>query len=140
MSADLHLGDVMIIRSGLHCQQMEKRRGAFLSDDGGAFTAIPAASVETLTTLTPARRMAGMGHPEFGHVGAFAHPASFPHAMFSAVDSRSLRAAQSVSIQASVPHASLVDNPDAYTELPACPDRVESALSEHWPTAFNLMV
>jgi hypothetical protein len=54
---------------------MEKRRKGFLSDDDGALTAIAADSVETLSAL--ARRMSGMAHPEFGHMGAFAHPGRF---------------------------------------------------------------
>jgi hypothetical protein len=47
--AEVTLGDVMIIRSGLHGQRMEKRPSAFLSDDGGTFTAIAAGSIETAT-------------------------------------------------------------------------------------------
>jgi hypothetical protein len=46
-----YLDDVMIIRSGLRCHRMGKRRSAFVSDDGGAFTAIAADSVETLSVL-----------------------------------------------------------------------------------------
>jgi hypothetical protein len=127
----------MIIRSGLHCQRMEKPRSALLSDEGGAFTAVAVDSAETSNALAPARRMAGMGHPEFGHVGAFAPPGRFAHAMCAGLGSRSLRAPRSLSIQASVVQASLVDKPYAYNELPACPDRVESAPGERMTLAFR---
>jgi hypothetical protein len=36
---------------------------AFVSDDGGAFSAIAADSVENLTVLGLARKMLGWGHP-----------------------------------------------------------------------------
>jgi hypothetical protein len=113
--------DVMIIRSGLRCQRMEKRRRAFGSDDGAAFTAIAADSVETLSVLALTRRMTGMAHPEFGHSGAFAHPGSFAQCL--QLWGRGVP--QSRSVAASVLQASLVDEPYAYTELPAGPDRVK---------------
>jgi hypothetical protein len=121
-----YLDDVMIIRSGLRCQRMEKRRSAFDSDDGAAFTAIAADSVETLSVLALARRMTGMAHPEFGHSGAFAHPASFAQCL--QLWGRGRCMPQSCSVAASVLQASLVDEPYAYTELPAGPDRVKPAL------------
>lgn len=127
----------MIIRSCLHCGRMEKRRSTFLGDDGGAFTAIAVDSAQTTDALALARRMAGMGHAKFTHVGAFARLGRFAQAMLAGLGARSLRASHSLSVQAPVLQASLVDKPHAYTELPACPDRVESALGEPMTLGFR---
>jgi hypothetical protein len=83
----------MIIRSGLHGQRMEKRPSAFLSDDGGAFTAIAAGSIETVRHSR--WRGKWLGHGEFAHMGIFGHPGPF--------------APQSLVAPASVLRASQVD-------------------------------
>jgi hypothetical protein len=63
-----------------------------------------------------------MAHREFGHMGAFAHPGLFAQCFEL---SRGRSGPQSRSVPASLLAASPVDEPYAYAELPACPDRVE---------------
>jgi hypothetical protein len=121
----------MIIRSGLHCQRMEKRRNGFLSDDGGSLTAIAAGSVENLSVLSLARRMTGMAHREFGHMGVFAHPGRFAQCLQRC--GRGPSVPQPRSVPASV--LELATSLARTLSFQRAPDRVQPALGERMTLA-----